>query len=332
VRRRERVEENRQIGHCGGKPERVEEIRQIGHCEWRETKKTMTIEFHPLANVFPLMSDDELGELAADIAANGQSQPIYLYEGMILDGRNRYLACLRGKVKPWFRPWDGEGDPADFVVSMNLRRRFLDGTQRAVAAAKLASLRQGRPAGPGAIGTTDKERGDENRQIGPFDSPRGRGVAMPEAAGRLNVSERTVRYARKVLNHAAAAVVAAVDAGRVSVSDAAKVADQPSEVQEAALRAVSAGEARTLVAAVKKLRRRALAANAPPPAQAVAPNDHALREARAQFASVGRKLDDALVEVERLCEFDAGYYLRKQLDNLRGKIREMQCILARSAP
>jgi hypothetical protein len=48
------------------------------------------LEFHPLAN----MSDEEVNDLGDDMLEHGQREPIWLYEGMVLDGRNRYNACL----------------------------------------------------------------------------------------------------------------------------------------------------------------------------------------------------------------------------------------------
>ncbi len=49
--------------------------------------------FHPLANVFPLLEGEEFDALVADIAASGLCEAVWLYEGQILDGRNRYRAC-----------------------------------------------------------------------------------------------------------------------------------------------------------------------------------------------------------------------------------------------
>jgi ParB-like chromosome segregation protein Spo0J len=58
------------------------------------------MEFHPLANLFPPLEEKELDELTADIRANGLRENIVLHEGKILDGRNRYYACLRAGVEP----------------------------------------------------------------------------------------------------------------------------------------------------------------------------------------------------------------------------------------
>ena len=94
-----------------------------------------TLELHPLCTLFPRMSDDEFAGLRADIAANGQRSPITLYEGKILDGGNRYRACLAEGKTPRFVEFDG-GDPAAYVLSLNLRRRHLSvGQQAALVAA-----------------------------------------------------------------------------------------------------------------------------------------------------------------------------------------------------
>jgi len=93
--------------------------------------RAINMEFHPLANIFPLMSESELDVLAADIAAHGQREPIYTHQGRILDGRNRFNACRKANREPRFVSWQGDGAPAAFVVSMNLHRRHLNESQRA---------------------------------------------------------------------------------------------------------------------------------------------------------------------------------------------------------
>ena len=94
----------------------------------------MDYKFHPLANLFPLMDGPAFDELVEDIRANGLREEIWLHEGKIIDGRNRYRACKEAGVKPKYRTWDGDGSLVSFIVSLNLHRRHLTSSQRAVIA------------------------------------------------------------------------------------------------------------------------------------------------------------------------------------------------------
>src|SRR5262249_25357013 len=94
--------------------------------------------FHPLADIFPLMEGAEFDELVADIKANGLYQAIILHGGTILDGRNRYRACLAAGVEP--TTVNGNGwidDPAAYVISANIHRRHLTADQKRDLIAKL---------------------------------------------------------------------------------------------------------------------------------------------------------------------------------------------------
>jgi site-specific DNA-methyltransferase (adenine-specific) len=85
---------------------------------------------HPAADAFPMMDATRLDELKADIAANGQREPITLCDGMILDGRNRYRACIDLGLEPHIREYSG--DPWAFAWSLNGARRDLEATVRAL--------------------------------------------------------------------------------------------------------------------------------------------------------------------------------------------------------
>jgi hypothetical protein len=86
-----------------------------------------TLAFHPLADLFPLIDGDEFDRLVDDIRDNGQREPIVLFEGKILDGRNRYRACLEAGAIPETRPFDPdmEGSAEAYVLSVNAHRRHL---------------------------------------------------------------------------------------------------------------------------------------------------------------------------------------------------------------
>lgn len=80
------------------------------------------------------MNGAEFDSLRDDIKANGLRQPIVLHEGMILDGGNRYAACLAAGVEPTFKKFDGR-NLVVFVLSANLHRRHMTTGQQAAIVA-----------------------------------------------------------------------------------------------------------------------------------------------------------------------------------------------------
>ena len=88
-------------------------------------------ETHPVADLFPMLADDELNELAADIAERGLLHPVVLdSDGLVLDGRNRLAACERAGIEPSFVTYDGE-DAGGYALAVNLQRRNLNKGQQA---------------------------------------------------------------------------------------------------------------------------------------------------------------------------------------------------------
>ena len=81
-------------------------------------------EYHEAAGVFPMLPKGELAALAVDVREHGLKLPILLFQGKILDGRNRYRACEMAGVEPRFEQWSGD-NPYEFVWSANAARRHL---------------------------------------------------------------------------------------------------------------------------------------------------------------------------------------------------------------
>ncbi len=100
-----------------------------------------TGEIHPLADFFAMLPDDELQELADDIAASGQTHPITLdASGRLVDGRNRLAACERAGVDPVFAVRDDiktDEQTAALIRSENNRRRNQTTGQQAATDALL---------------------------------------------------------------------------------------------------------------------------------------------------------------------------------------------------
>lgn len=114
-----------------------------------QEKKTMNrnpeslYPFHEIANIFPLMSTGEIEDLAESIRRSGQREKIVLFEGKVLDGRNREAACFAAGVVPQYRDYDAEedgSDPIRFVLDMNMERRQLSSSQKAAAATEALAI------------------------------------------------------------------------------------------------------------------------------------------------------------------------------------------------
>jgi N6-adenosine-specific RNA methylase IME4 len=175
--------------------------------------------FHPLADIFPLLDGVEFDGLVSDIKQHGLHEPIVLFEDQILDGRNRYRACIAAGAALHFETYGG-GDPVPYVLSRNVRRRHLDASQRALAAAKLATITHGGDR---------KSNQDANLR-----------VDRSDAAKMLNVSPRSVNSAAKVLGQGAFELVHAVEQGKISASAAASATKlTPERQREAAEMAMS---------------------------------------------------------------------------------------------
>ena len=138
------------------------------------------LKFHNLANLFPLIEGEEFQALVTDIKKNGLIESIKLYEGKILDGRNRYRACKEAKIKIQTEKYNGK-DPTAFVLSMNLERRHLTKSQRAFVALNLRNIFEGRHGG-------DKARTDLSSL----------GTSNDLAGARLHVSGDYVGMANKI--------------------------------------------------------------------------------------------------------------------------------------
>src|SRR5262245_31292829 len=102
----------------------------------KEDEKIFRLPVHPAAEIFPMMEDEELNELAEDIRTNGQIHPLVTKDGQLIDGRNRREACKRAGVIPTTIELDGQ-DPAAYILGSNIRRRHMTKGQQAMATAMI---------------------------------------------------------------------------------------------------------------------------------------------------------------------------------------------------
>lgn len=158
------------------------------------------IEFHPLAELFPLMEGAEFDALVADIKQHGLREPVVLHDDKILDGRNRYRACAAAGIDAIYEEWDCQGSIQAFVISKNLHRRHLNESQRAMVAAKISN----RPHG---------DQGEVENQTS---------LSAGEAANLLSVSRDTVFNAKTVLRGGTPEEIEAIQSGEAAVATIAR--------------------------------------------------------------------------------------------------------------
>jgi ParB-like chromosome segregation protein Spo0J len=130
------------------------------------------MKIHPVAEMFPMMTEEELDELAADIKANGLLNPITKdNDDTLIDGRNRLEACSRAGVEPKFETLNGT-DPVAYILAQNVKRRHLSKGQQAMAVVLSRSQME----------VTS--------------------ILQKEQAGQLKISEKWMSHASVVLEHA----------------------------------------------------------------------------------------------------------------------------------
>lgn len=224
------------------------------------SRRTFTdSDFHPTASIFPLMNDADLQELAEDIKANGLQSPIELFEWVglrpnrggtggyelkdwegknpdsdaqtktvmsnIIDGRNRFIACLKARVLPEFRQWSsqaGERSLTTYVISRNMKRRHLTVEQRAAAALKAAPFYEAEAKERQLAGGRTKEK------ITPASGERAPGERAPNTRERLakdfDVPENKIRQVKQVYD-AAPELLDEVASGRMKLRNAVQTVE-----------------------------------------------------------------------------------------------------------
>lgn len=175
-------------------------------------------QIHPIAEIFPRMPGAEFVALKKDIREHGLIEPIWLYEGKVLDGRHRYYACQETGTEAAFREYEGS-DPLGFVISLNLNRRHLTESQRAMVAASLANM----PLGGAQYRSANLQT----------ETPQ---VSQSSAAELLQVSPRSVATAAKIERDSTPEVIEAVKAGGMSLNLASQVSELPQEEQAICVR------------------------------------------------------------------------------------------------
>lgn len=182
---------------------------------------------HPLSELLPAMSADELEKLTADIKLHGLHQPVVVYEGQILDGRHRFKACETLGISPRYTEFNGDdASAAALVYSANLARRQLSKSQLAVAGAKLKAWH--------AVRAKERRLSTLKKGASPVQEnfpERAAGQAREHAAKAVGVCGKLIDQAENVMRKAVPEVSRLVEIGAMALNEASKVAELPKDTQ-----------------------------------------------------------------------------------------------------
>jgi hypothetical protein len=188
---------------------------------------------HPLADIFPLMSEVEFAALVEDIRTHGLKHPITKLpapDNLIIDGRNRLNACLVAGVPPRFEDFKG-GNVLAFIATENLYRRQLSVSLRSLVAARIKRATRGedwRKIVPGNVQVIENEARPQMRADAARVHADQETAALAEA---FNVGKASIERADTVLAKGVPELAAAIDQGKITISKAADIARLPEREQ-----------------------------------------------------------------------------------------------------
>jgi hypothetical protein len=204
-----------------------------------ELKADVDRRSHPAARVFPLLIDtdaDAWEKFCADVTTNGLQTPILIDRPvteagwLIIDGRNRELACLIHSIEPNYEVVNlSDSAAVARVISANLLRRHDDVSTRAAQLAKLLEM----------------------LKVENFPIP-----AVPVAAAAAGMSERTLRDAGR-LRKKDPGLADQVAKGNISGHAARQLADLPpgEEREEVMKKVAAAGDKKKAKGIVRETKR-----------------------------------------------------------------------------
>lgn len=190
-----------------------------------------TVTIHPACMALPGLPAKAFADLCESIKAIGLQLPILAdADNAIVDGKNRYWACLKVGVAPRFAKANVNGDVVRWVFELN-RHRLRKNGQLALAAARLATASEGRPKKTRPDGTVSE-------------------LTRAAAATVCGISEKAVIRAKFIIEHAVDELVEYLERGEITLGCAEWAAKATREEQTLAS-AADVAAVRALASAVR---------------------------------------------------------------------------------
>ena len=152
--------------------------------------------FHDYAESFSLAEGKQFESLVKSVKDSGLKYPIIRrHDGVYVDGRNRWRACIEAGIEPRFEVRElTEEETIDLIAISNIERRHMNESERAMASedyverkVECRKIITGKSAGNSVV-----------EKDGPGKPSDGIEQATKEAAEKFNNSVRQIRKARAV--------------------------------------------------------------------------------------------------------------------------------------
>lgn len=248
----------------------------------------------PLADAYPYMQSEALTELAQDIAKHGVLNAILVFDGHLLDGRNRLKAVVEAnrsldeedKIKSLpFGNFEGSIEEAeDLVISLNERRRDLTPGQRAIIADKHRGIIEER-AKERMIATQNNNAAKEVAALEKVPEQVQAGNTRDVLAEKHNVNSKYIDNIKR-LRQAASETAESPD------DPQARVSTPRAQQAQAGLRAIETGKERNVSAVVERVFK--AKSNLHEPGE-----EPPITKALKQFTSAKVKIKDTITEVHK---------------------------------
>ena len=204
--------------------------------------------------LIPPLTSSELKELKESLSVHGCRDKLVIWRNTLLDGHHRYQICQEKGIRFETREIElsSRSDAKIWILKNQRGRRNLSESQRAMLALKLEKI----------YGEKAKENAGTRTDLGQNLGQGEGGRSAEKAAKDMGISHQTVTYAKKVTDKGVPELVKMVEHGDVAVSSAAKVASQPTAIQNQIVERVT-----SLIEEGKKPKMISLLHEIAPPAQ-----------------------------------------------------------------
>lgn len=195
---------------------------------------------HEAANVLPMMDGAAYEAFKTDIQQHGLRESIVLHDGKIVDGRNRYRACRELGIEPTTTEWNGKGSLISYIVSVNLHRRDLSASQKAMAAAEFLPMLEAEAKQRQRASGGDKKSYAAKSVGQRIEQPIANDQKATHQAAKLTGTNRQYVSDAKAIKEKAPEIAAKVKSGELTLPQARNAIKKQERREELTVKAKSA--------------------------------------------------------------------------------------------